>query len=406
MIFVPQFGLLNAFGAEFRWKGIVFCYVFLSVSVFSHINGLGTEMFWRSRSEYIVNRLVSTFFGWLFVDILLAVFQNELIGRAVFGVGVLSDALLASVLTALLKDLAKSSRVVVLVSEMPEQQLALDLTKAHYDVLRLAPSNLKKPLNRDASVRPMIYVVCGRVGFENHLIPCFTLFGRNVMSLSVFQQKMFHRIPLDGLSKLTWWNVNSKLNSDEFAFFKRCCDISVAVFGILLAVPVILVVWLIYKLGDSGPVIYTQVRQGQFGNPFRIYKIRSMRIDSEKGGAKWASKNDDRVTKVGGLLRRTRLDELPQFFNVLKGDMSFIGPRPERPELAQKVEQSVPEFSLRLAAKPGITGWAQVNYPYGASIEDSIKKLEYDAYYILNASILFEARITLRTILAMVKGAR
>ena len=158
-----------------------------------------------------------------------------------------------------------------------------------------------------------------------------------------------------------------------------------------------------------GPILYSQVRVKQDGVPFKIYKFRSMVTDAEKDGvAKWASKNDSRITRVGRVIRKGRLDELPQLLNVLKGDMSFVGPRPERPEFVDKLSQSIPYYEERHRVKPGLTGWAQVCYSYGDTEEDSIQKLQYDLYYVKNYSVLLDLLILLQTaeVVMLGKGAQ
>ena len=152
------------------------------------------------------------------------------------------------------------------------------------------------------------------------------------------------------------------------------------------------------RLDSPGPVIYRQRRVGLKNKDFTLYKFRSMRLDAEKDGAVWAAKNDPRVTKVGGFIRKVRLDELPQLVNVIKGDMSFVGPRPERPEFVAALSEKIPYYYIRHTVKPGITGWAQVSYPYGASVEDSRMKLEYDLYYIKRMSLFFDFKVFLRTV--------
>jgi lipopolysaccharide/colanic/teichoic acid biosynthesis glycosyltransferase len=146
------------------------------------------------------------------------------------------------------------------------------------------------------------------------------------------------------------------------------------------------------------------VRTGQNGKPFGLMKFRSMRVDAEAGGAVWARENDDRVTKVGRFIRSTRLDELPQIYNILKGDMSFIGPRPERPEFVADLVKQVPYYDERHRVKPGLMGWAQLCYPYGASIDDAAQKLRYDLYYIKNHSILLDLMIVVQTVEVVLVG--
>jgi exopolysaccharide biosynthesis polyprenyl glycosylphosphotransferase len=162
------------------------------------------------------------------------------------------------------------------------------------------------------------------------------------------------------------------------------------------------------RLDSPGPVFFRQERVGKGEQPFTLIKFRTMRNDAEKNGAVWACKDDPRVTKVGHILRKTRLDEIPQLFNVLKGDMSFVGPRPERPEFVETLKEKIPYYSKRHFVKPGVTGWAQVRYPYGASVEDSLEKLRYDLYYIKNFSIFLDILIILETIKVVLfgRGAR
>ena len=152
------------------------------------------------------------------------------------------------------------------------------------------------------------------------------------------------------------------------------------------------------KLDSPGPVFYTQKRVGKDGEIFTIYKFRSMQYRAEEHGARWAEKKDPRVTRAGKLLRLTHIDELPQIWNIFKGEMSLVGPRPERPEFVELLEKELPYYFVRHTIKPGLTGWAQINYQYGASVEDAHNKLEYDLYYVKNMSLFLDLKILLRTI--------
>src|SRR3989449_767559 len=160
------------------------------------------------------------------------------------------------------------------------------------------------------------------------------------------------------------------------------------------------------KLESRGAVFYSQTRAGLHKQTFRIWKLRSMRVDAEKEGPKWGGGADERSNRIGKLLRLTRLDGVPQFWNIVRGEMSLVGPRPERPEFVEKLAKKIPFFNQRHLVKPGLTGWAQINYPYGASTEDALNKLKYDFYYVKNASLGPDAQIILRTIGAAMKGAR
>ncbi|GAB6886707.1 hypothetical protein JCM13304A_02050 [Desulfothermus okinawensis JCM 13304] len=185
---------------------------------------------------------------------------------------------------------------------------------------------------------------------------------------------------------------------------KRLLDIIWSMSGIIVLSPLFILIGLLVKITSKGPILFTQIRVGQWEKPYKIYKFRTMRQDAEKDGAKWAQQDDPRVTPIGKFLRRFRLDEIPQFWNVLKGDMSFVGPRPERPEFVKKLKKKIPYYGERHSLKPGITGWAQVNYPYGASEEDALKKLEYDLFYVKNMTILFDIYIILKTIKTVFTG--
>lgn len=190
--------------------------------------------------------------------------------------------------------------------------------------------------------------------------------------------------------------------------YKRVLDVVFSIIGLSIALPIMPFIALAVKFDSRGPVFFRQIRVGQGEREFMLYKFRTMAQDAEKNGAVWAQKNDPRVTRVGAFLRKSRLDEIPQLFNVLKGDMSFVGPRPERPEFIKMLEEKIPYYSKRHFVKPGVTGWAQVKYPYGASVEDAMEKLRYDLYYIKNLSFLMDILIVMETIKVVLfgRGAR
>jgi sugar transferase (PEP-CTERM system associated) len=179
---------------------------------------------------------------------------------------------------------------------------------------------------------------------------------------------------------------------------KRVFDVACAGAGLVLALPLMVLTAIAIKIDSPGPVLYSQTRTGAFGKNFRIHKFRSMRTDAEKNGAVWALEDDPRVTRVGRFIRKTRLDELPQLWNVLVGEMSMVGPRPERPEFIATLEQQIPFFRQRLCVKPGITGHAQVRCRYGASLEDAAEKLQYDLYYMKSMSLWFDLSILMDTV--------
>ncbi len=235
--------------------------------------------------------------------------------------------------------------------------------------------------------------------------------GINVLDIATFVERESGKIPLR-LMYPSW-----VIYSDGYrraGFFargvKRLFDIVVSLVFLIFTWPIMLVTILLIKLesGPTSPVFYTQQRVGRNGSPFNIYKFRSMREDAEKNGAIWAMQNDNRVTAVGAFIRKYRIDELPQLFNILNGDMSFIGPRPERPEFVNKLSETIPYYGDRHQVKPGLTGWAQICYSYGSSEEDALEKLQYDLYYIKNYTLLLDTIILIQTceVIFFGKGAR
>lgn len=236
------------------------------------------------------------------------------------------------------------------------------------------------------------------------------LHGFMVADIRSFYEHVAQRLPLSQLTD-EWLlqNEGFSLNTrGSLRRLKRALDVMLSGIMLILTLPIMLVAALVVRLESPGPVIYTQKRVGLREKEFTVYKFRSMRADAEKDGAVWAAQNDSRVTRFGQIMRKTRIDELPQLWNVLKGDMSFIGPRPERMTFVQDLKKSIPYYGLRHTVKPGLTGWAQVCYPYGASVEDARRKLEYDLYYIKNMSILLDIRIILKTmgVVLFPRGAR
>lgn len=196
----------------------------------------------------------------------------------------------------------------------------------------------------------------------------------------------------------------AKLN----AFVRVAMHRVVAFIGAILSLPIALLTALLIKLESKGPVLYKQERVGRNGHPFMVMKFRSMRVDAEKDGPVWAQTGDDRTTRVGRVIRRIRVDEIPQFWNILRGDMNFVGPRPERPHFIKQLAEEIPYYEQRHLIAPGLTGWAQIKYPYGASVEDARQKLQYDLYYIKNQSLLLDAAILFETVKTIIfsRGAR
>ena len=235
------------------------------------------------------------------------------------------------------------------------------------------------------------------------LLEC-RLAGICITDLGTFAERETGRVDLDRLRR-SWLMFSGGFDSGRLDFAaKRVLDIVVSLILIVLCLPMMLIVALLVKLEDRGPIFYSQTRVGRNGGIFLIHKFRSMRPDAEKMGAQWASENDPRVTRIGRIIRATRIDELPQLVNVLRGEMSFIGPRPERPMFVRELEHHLPFFNERHRIKPGLSGWAQINHKYTSSIEDARIKLEYDMYYLKNWSLFLDFLIIAQTLRVVLSG--
>jgi len=233
--------------------------------------------------------------------------------------------------------------------------------------------------------------------------------GIEVIEGTSFYEMLAGKLIVDQINPA--WIIFSKgfYKSRTRRFFKRSTDVIISLAMLILFSPLILVTAILIKIDSTGPVLFSQERVGKNKNPYLLYKFRSMVQDAEKQtGPVWASDNDKRITRVGTIIRKWRIDELPQLWNVLKGDMSFVGPRPEREFFVKKLEDIIPYYGERFSVKPGITGWAQVCYGYGASVDDTVEKVNYDLFYIKNMSSFMDLMIILRTIKIVLfgKGAR
>ena len=229
--------------------------------------------------------------------------------------------------------------------------------------------------------------------------------GLEIEEATSFVERVSGRISVE--SMLPSWLIFSEgfRTSPLRSFLKRASDIFNSIALLILTSPLMLLVPILIKLTSRGPVLYRQKRLGMNGVEFDVLKFRSMHLDAEgAGGPQWASENDPRVTAVGRIIRSLRIDELPQLFNILRGEMSFIGPRPERAHFILELERRLPYYTLRMTVRPGLSGWAQVEYGYGATEDDALEKLKYDLYYIKNANLLFDLWIALKTIKVVLSG--
>jgi sugar transferase (PEP-CTERM system associated) len=221
---------------------------------------------------------------------------------------------------------------------------------------------------------------------------------------AAFYERITGRVPL-AMIRPSWLIFTGPGRQARFASLSRTVVHRLAaLIGALLSLPIVIVTAIMIKLESRGPVFYKQERVGKNGKVFTLIKFRSMRVDAEADGPVWASKGDDRTTRVGRVIRKVRVDEIPQFWNILRGEMSFVGPRPERPHFVAQLAEEIPYYEQRHLIAPGLTGWAQIKYPYGASIEDARQKLQYDLFYIKNHSLVFDAIILFETIKIILFG--
>ena len=230
--------------------------------------------------------------------------------------------------------------------------------------------------------------------------------GTRAVGVVEFWEKYLEKIPAAQVNQSWLARLDLKFRDPLFHSSKRMIDIVVAFLGLVLTAPIILIAFICITLESGFPIFFSQKRTGILGHTYVLYKLRTMRRGAEDKNAIWAQEKDIRVTKVGQFLRKWRVDEIPQFWNVIKGEMSIVGPRPERPEVQDELKKKVPHWNCRNLVKPGLTGWAQIRFRYTSDIESSAEKLAYDLYYIKHASIIMDIQIILSTLRSVAKGSR
>lgn len=278
---------------------------------------------------------------------------------------------------------------------------AADAQSAPTGAAFFANDRLLEDVVRDQRVDELVVAIREQRGGAvpmNDLLAC-RIRGVRVLDLAGFYEQVHSEVPTDSL-KASWLVYGHGFaQSTGRAFVKRCFDLFFSAVLLLLALPVMLVALVAIRLDSAGPIFYRQERVGRGGRVFICRKFRSMRSDAEKDGvARWATKNDSRVTAVGSFLRKTRIDELPQLLSVLYGEMSLVGPRPERPAFVNELRKTIPFYDIRHSVKPGVTGWAQVRYGYCATIDDSKRKHQFDLFYVKNNSLLLDLLVLIETV--------
>lgn len=264
--------------------------------------------------------------------------------------------------------------------------------------------NLKEILEQEkiatAVITPEIYQSPDLI---QNLFECIH-YKIDFINLSEFYENLTKKVPLTAINQVWFLQNISQRNRTAYSIFKRIFDLFFALILLLITLPLWIIIATIIKFESPGPVFYKQTRVGQGGKPFKLAKFRSMVKDAEKRGPQMAQENDKRITKLGRFMRKTRLDELPQLWNIIKGEMSFIGPRAERPEFHKELKEKIPFYQERYLIKPGLSGWAQIKHGYTSSIEDNFEKVQYDLYYVKNRSFILDLSIVLKTINIILKG--
>jgi len=292
-----------------------------------------------------------------------------------------------------------------LVAELVRDVVRTGDAKGGTAAVTIEPALLKDLIRREHVTR----IVVAEPGLEarddiaSALLEC-KLLGVDVLDAVDAYQRVQGKILLRGLAPSRLVFAHGFRLTPLYLRLKRALDVVCALALLLLAAPIMAALALVIRLESPGPVLFRQERVGQHGQPFTLYKFRSMVENAESQGARWAQKNDARVTRIGAFLRRSHLDELPQVWNVLRGDLSFVGPRPERQCFVDVLRHQIPFYDLRHYVKPGVTGWAQVCYPYAASVEDSYEKLQYDLYYAKHVSLALDVSILIRTAMHVLTG--
>lgn len=379
----------------------------------------------RNDSAGTIVRVVSSFLvGVLVMSLVFYSFPDLFLGRGAFGFAILFAFIGVLIARFLFMNLASQEvlkrRILVLGTGQQAKQIAeMDNHPKRYGFklvgfLKLPGEETVLPEKAYINTGEVLSEVIARndvdeivvalddrrIGLPLHEILDCKMRGVEIVDLATFFEKEAQMLKLEAMHP-SWIIFSDGFRGGLFTdFAKRSLDLLASSLLLSISWPFMLVTALaiIIESGHKAPILYRQYRLGQHAKPFQVLKFRSMRVDAEKDGvARWAQQDDNRVTRVGRVIRATRLDELPQIFNVWRGDMSFVGPRPERPEFVEDLRKTIPYYEERHRVKPGITGWAQLCYPYGASVEDALRKLEYDLYYVKNHNIFLDLIIMLQT---------
>ena len=398
-------------GAQFMGESIGLVIVLLSCQICFHLNGID-ELLVDSKPQVFIQKILkSAGAGLLIAALLFYIFPRLSPGYAAAAASACFLMFGLLVLRPIVRSFGRiddDPGTVIVGSEEMARKLYSEIVE------RDAPENIQiigyEDLGRVAQQQRISRVVVADRHIQHESTAAQTLIdlklrGVRIESALESFEKVSRKIWVEGLSPDRLIFADGFCPSKIYLASKRALDVLLALLLLLIAAPLMVLIAIVVKLETPGPAIFSQERVGLRGKRFIVYKFRSMRQDAErKTGPTWAKENDDRITRLGAFLRKSRCDELPQVWNVLRGDMSFIGPRPERPYFVDLLKSKIRYYDLRHYVKPGITGWAQVMYPYGASIEDAYHKLQYDLYYTKNISLRLDLLILLKTIKVVAAG--
>ena len=403
--------------------------IFISVLIFSSflLEIYGNELK-RGKKEIVVRACVALAVSYLILSALYYNVSNIMFGRGIFLLSLIVFGLLQITwhigYTFWLNIPGMAKKVLILGTGPLAKRIGDIITSTNHrhtlsGYVSLASESVQVPLSaivanvdelteriREERVHKLVVSLSERRGiFPVDVVLNCKFNGVEVIDAPSFYEELTGKLLIENMNPSSLIFCQGFRLNASLKLYKRAFDICFSLIGLFFALPLFPLIALMVRLDSAGPVFLRQVRVGARQRPFVLFKFRTMRQDAESAtGAVWAQKNDSRITRVGGLLRKTRLDEMPQLYNVLRGDMSFIGPRPERPEFTEQLKEIIPYYSERHYVKPGITGWAQVKYPYGASIEDAVEKLRYDLFYIKHVSFFLDLLIMLETIKVVVLG--
>ncbi|MEM7707669.1 MAG: TIGR03013 family XrtA/PEP-CTERM system glycosyltransferase [Pseudomonadota bacterium] len=422
-------GQADAYMGDVLPRAVVFAFFMVT-----GMSAMGLYQYQRAQrlGEFCLRLGAAFAIGWLGLAVFYYLFPDLYSGRSVLLVSLLTAVAAVSIVRPLffrvLNVQGLRKRVLVLGAGKAASAIRRSVQTEHGSALKITgfmPANRETPQlpQRDVAniAKGRLADYCRRMRVEEIVLaaddrrnafPMSELLECKLMGISILEQTTFFERE-DGRVRLEMLNPGWLVFSDGCSknvfrtITKRAFDVAASVSLLAVSLPVMLLTALLIKLEDGlgAPVFYRQQRVGERGRLFDVLKFRSMSVDAEKDGkARWANKSDSRITRVGNIIRRCRVDELPQIFNVLGGEMSFVGPRPERPIFVAELGEKIPYYDERHTVKPGITGWAQVKYPYGASIEDSKNKLEYDLYYVKNHNLMLDLYVMMTTVEVVLFG--